>query len=74
MNELGIKNFEKIFILIKQNRWIIDENPLITQEDYEYKFILKEQLNIIKIFITFDFKIIIIQCSKERNLRKFFYI
>ena len=33
LNELGIKNFENIFISIKQNIWIIDENPLITQED-----------------------------------------
>ena len=69
-NELGIKNFETIFILIKQNIWIIDENPLITQEDYGYKFISNEQSNIIKIFIINRSKIIIIQCSKERKFKE----
>lgn len=71
LNELGIKNFEKIFIIIKQNIWIIDENPLLTQEDYGYKFISNEQLNIIKIFIINRSKIIIIiQCSKERKFKE----
>ena len=43
LDELGIQNYNNILILIKQNVWIIDENPLITKEDSKYKFISKEQ-------------------------------
>ena len=70
LNELEIENGDKIFIMRKQNMWIIDENPLITQEDYGYKYISKEQLNIIKIFIINDLEIIIIQCSQERKFKE----
>ena len=70
LDKLGIENDNEIFILIKQNIWIVDENPLITQEDYGNKFISKEQMNIIKIFLYYFDRIIIIQCSKERKLKE----
>ena len=72
LDELGIQNYNNILILIKQNVWIIDENPLITKEDSKYKFISKEQTNIIKIFIIYRFEIIVIQCSKERKLNEIY--
>ena len=70
LGELGIKNHYEILILIKQNIWIIDENPLITHKKCGYNFISKEKLNIIKILIFYHLDIIIIQCSKERLLKE----